>query len=738
MKGPIDLRNGPMEITVRGPLDTMQPPNRQIKSSITWLGPHTSDVVESFSVSIAMALLMNGFGSPLYQGLIETGIGTNFSPNSGYDASASQGVLSIGLDGMKSSEVPDLRSIVQSILNSKSGEAFQPYKIEGYMHQLEIALKHKTPNFGMGVMEKTLPGWFNGVDPLEGLAWNETIAAFRDRLKQPQYLERLVEKYFQNVQCLQFTMQPWEGYEADINEQEAARRVRALENVEKQDASSEAAMASLGRQELELLHEQETAQTRNIEKLPSLQIDDVSRQLDRKAVQWATNAETACLWRETATNGLTYFQFKHLFNDLPNELRLLVPLFADCLMRLGTRSRSVGDLEAEILLKTGGITIAPFSVLNPWDTQSFTEGLSVEAYALDKNVPAMLSLIRETLLEVDLSSSKAPGAIMELLESRASGALDAVAESGNKFATSVSAASLSRGSYNQEQLTGLSQVEYVVSLLQAAREDPSSLQGIIEGLKMIQSISISHSRHLACRTVCEPSQRTTNEQHLRAFFSSLPGDIAPAPQSLSDSPVPGSSTSHRAFFDLPFQVSYTGTCLQTAPYGSPDKAPLSILSQLLTHNYLHPEVREKGGAYGASASAGSVSPLFTMSSYRDPNPCNSLKTFSGAGRFARDREWSPREIGESKLSLFQAIDAPTSPMSDGSIEFMYGITEDMRQKTREQLLDVTKEDVQRVANKYLVNPEPERQAVCLLGPKKPWIADDVPRWDVKRLQMATA
>ena len=77
-------------------------------------------------------------------------------------------------------------------------------------------------------------------------------------------------------------------------------------------------------------------------------------------------------------------------------------------------------------------------------------------------------------------------------------------------------------------------------------------------------------------------------------------------------------------------------------------------------------------------------------------------------------------------------------MSDGSIEFMYGITEDMRQKTREQLLDVTKEDMQRVANKYLVNPEQERQAVCLLGPKKPWIADDVPRWDVKRLQMATA
>ena len=738
LKLPIDLHDGPLEITVRGPLDTMQPPDRQTKSSITWLGPQTSDIVENFGVSIAMALLMNGFGSPLYQGLIEAGLGTNFSPNSGYDSSAKQGVLSIGLDGMKPDDVPDLRTTIQSILTSKSGEAFQSHKVEGYMHQLEIALKHKTPNFGMGVLEKTLPGWFNGVDPLEGLAWNQTIAAFRDRLKLPRYLENLVDQYFQNSRCLQFTMQPWEGYETAMSEQEEARRLRELGRVEKKAASLEDAMSALGQQELELLLEQESAQDRNIETLPSLHVDDIARQLDRKPVLWATTSQNSCLWRETATNGLTYLQIKHLFRDLPSELRLLAPLFTECLMRLGTKTRSVGDLEAEILLKTGGITVSPFSILNPFETKSFTEGLSIDGYALDQNVPAMLSLIREVLLDVDFSSPKATAAIMELLESRASGALDSVAESGHRFASSVAAASLSRGSFNQEQLTGLAQVEYAARLLQVAREDASSLQGIVEGLKTIQSIAISNSAQLSCRVVCEPSQRTTNEQHLQTFISSLPNNVTSTESTPFDNTVPGSSLSKRAFFDLPFQVSYTGTCLQTAPYGSPDKAPLSILSQLLTHNYLHPEVREKGGAYGASASAGSVSPLFTMSSYRDPNPRNSLETFAEAGRFARDRAWSPREIEESKLSLFQAVDAPTSPMSDGSVEFMYGITEDMRQKTREQLLDVTREDVQRVADKYLVDPKPERTAVCLLGPRKPWIVDDVPKWDVRRLQMASA
>merc|ERR1712230_2155 len=127
-----------------------------------------------------------------------------------------------------------------------------------------------------------------------------------------------------------------------------------------------------------------------------------------------------------------------------------------------------------------------------------------------------------------------------------------------------------------------------------------------------------------------------------------------------------------------------------------------ILGQLLTHGFMHPEVREKGGAYGGSAGASEISSLFTMSSYRDPNPRNTTTIFERAGIFALDRSWTPRELEESKLGLFQQIDAPTSVNSDGSREFSFGITEEMEQQLRERLLDVTKDDVQRVAQQYLV------------------------------------
>jgi Zn-dependent M16 (insulinase) family peptidase len=124
-----------------------------------------------------------------------------------------------------------------------------------------------------------------------------------------------------------------------------------------------------------------------------------------------------------------------------------------------------------------------------------------------------------------------------------------------------------------------------------------------------------------------------------------------------------------------------------------------------------------------------------MSSYRDPNPRNSLSVFSRAGTYARDKSWTSRELEESKLSIFQGIDAPTSISGEASKEFMYGITEEMDQNMRERLLDVTKDDVQRVAQKYLVELPPNLKSTCILGEKKEWIEQDPDMWQVRSLKM---
>src|SRR6185369_4632759 len=111
-------------------------PDRQYKTSVSWVTGDTSDVLESFSVSLLSTLLMDGYGSPLYRGLIEAGMGADWSPNAGYDSSAKLGIFSIGLTGVQESDVPKLKGKIQEILREARDKGFDQTKIDGSLHQL--------------------------------------------------------------------------------------------------------------------------------------------------------------------------------------------------------------------------------------------------------------------------------------------------------------------------------------------------------------------------------------------------------------------------------------------------------------------------------------------------------------------------------------------------------------------------------------------------------------------------
>lgn len=728
---PRDLATGPIHVHATGPVDPMQSPDRQSKSSLSWQICSTTDLVETFSFSVATSLLMNGYGSPLYQGLIEPGLGSNFSAITGFDTSNYTSIYSIGLDGMKAEDVPQLEHKVKQILREKAHEAFQPSKVNGLLHQLEIALKHKTASFGIGLLEKVLPAWFNGTDPVDSLKWNEVVNAFKKRLEEPDFLSNMVRKYLDNDRHLVFTMTSTASYRTDGELQESKNRENVLTQLDEASVDPRRTLQTLRQQEIDLLHEQENSKDANLETLPSLHADDISRQMERRPVQMQQTGDSNVLLRETETNGITYVQAKHEIEGLGSELRELLPLFSELLLRLGTMDKTVGELETAILLKTGGISVSPFVRQDVREPSKYSEGLNISSYALNGNVSAMLDLMRTVVCEIDFTTPAAMSAVRELLESKVAGALDSVVGSGHEYAILAASAALSPSGLVREQLTGLTQIDACAKLLRRVQSQPETLYDVIDKLRTIQKLSISNSPRLSFRLVCEKAATAPNMRLLSTFKSSLPNLHILPPQ--RSSAVDSQIQPRRILFNIDSLVSYGATALRTASYHSTSTAPLIVLGQLLTHNYMHPIIREKGGAYGASASASSISSLFSMSSYRDPKPQNSLNTMAQAGVYARDKQWTPRELEEGKLAVFQQIDAPTSVMSDGSKQFMYGITEEQDQALRERLLDVTREDVQAVAEKYLVNPLPESKAACVIGSAKGWLDHE---WDIQSFKPA--
>ncbi|KAI7621290.1 hypothetical protein KC319_g18550, partial [Hortaea werneckii] len=111
---------------------------------------------------------------------------------------------------------------------------------------------------------------------------------------------------------------------------------------------------------------------------------------------------------------------------------------------------------------------------------------------------------------------------------------------------------------------------------------------------------------------------------------------------------------------------------------------------------------------------------FNFFSYRDPNPENTLKIVENAGRWASERDWTDKEMEEAKLSVFQSLDAPVSVSAEGMTRFLTGVDGEMEQKRREQLLDVSREDV-RAAAEGLQRDVQEKGNFVLLGRKKEFV-----------------
>ncbi|KAJ1329705.1 presequence protease [Microdochium nivale] len=729
-KRPVSLEGGPRSVSALGPVDPLADPDKQYKTSVSWITGETSDVLESFSMALLSSLLMDGYGSPLYKGLIESGLGTDWSPNTGYDGSAVAGIFSIGLTGVSEANVDKVKDEVRKIFQEVHAKGFEQGKIDGYLHQLELSLKHKTANFGLSVLHRLKGKWFAGTDPFDALAWNETVQAFQSKLAQGGYLEGLMDKYLLNDNTLTFTMAPSATYGADLAAEEDQRLGEKIQAAAKEAGGEEKARKFFETRELELLAEQGKTNTEDLSCLPTVYVKDIPRAKEPIAVRDEVVNGHKVQWREAPTNGLTYFRAINTFENLPDELRALIPLFTDAIMRLGTKNMSMEQLEDLIKLKTGGVSIGYHSTPSPTDFHQATEGIALTGMALDHNVPVMFDIIRKLVLETNFDSPEAALRIRQLLEASSDGVVNDIASSGHAYARRAAEAGLTRSAWYGEQISGLSQVKLITSL--AGRPETDRYEDVIEKLKQIQQLALSGD-NVRSAVTCGSESSSANASALTDFLSSRPTVSSSFPSSSK----PAFSRDIKSFYPLPYQVYYGSLALPTVSYTSKHGAPLQILAQLLTHKHLHHEIREKGGAYGGGAYMKGLDGLFGFYSYRDPNPQNTLSIMRNAGRWAVDKKWSDSDLEEAKISVFQSVDAPRSVNTEGMDRFLSGITDEMKQKRREEMLDVTKDDVREVAQAYIVDALAKggEERVVFLGAKQDWVDQS---WAVNEMNVKAA
>jgi Zn-dependent M16 (insulinase) family peptidase len=159
-------------------------------------------------------------------------------------------------------------------------------------------------------------------------------------------------------------------------------------------------------------------------------------------------------------------------------------------------------------------------------------------------------------------------------------------------------------------------------------------------------------------------------------------------------------TNFKTHFVLPMQVNYVVESIAVPGYTHPDTPKLHILSEILSQTELHREIREQGGAYAGGSSLTSNG-TFNFYSYRDPHVLQTYEAFEKSMQWASKGEMTNQDIKDSKISLFAKVDRVVEPQNKGLRKWVYGITDDMRDEYRKRLLDVSKQDLVDVAEKYL-------------------------------------
>ncbi|KAK6511384.1 Mitochondrial presequence protease [Arthrobotrys musiformis] len=687
LKVPITI-DKPIEVTVEGPVDRLSSETEQIITSLSWITCDTTDVVENFGLLVLSSLLLDGYGSPLYKALIERNIGGAYSPNTGYDAGNAKGIFTIGLQNVKTENEKLVAKEILDELHKVRQNGFDKQKVDGILHQLEISLKHKTANFGMSLMHRLQPSWFNGIDPFDTLKWNEIVAQFREQYGKGDYLEGLIEKYLLNGKTFSFTMLPSPNYEEGLEQAESQRlqeRVEGLGGLEK-------ATELLGAEELELTEVQEKAKSQDASCLPTLHVKDIPRAVDKVDFRLNKIQDVDVQWRIAPTNGLTYFRaYVKLDGYLNAEQRMHLPLYAAALFRLGTARKTMEEIEDRIKLKTGGISCSPYISTDPSNLEQHYEGLVFAGYCLDSNVAEMLELLRTVIVETSFGRISK---LHNLVKGMASGGMDEVAERGHAYAQGLASSYLTNASAASEYIGGISQVKLIADLASS-----EMYFGAVKHIEQIGLIPQQRGNDMRIAITCGQEAVADNEMHVRKYLDGLvSGRLEPSQKEFEALEIDQKKT----FVPMPFQVNYSGVALKTVPFVHKDTAALSVLAKMLTHKHLHHEIREKGGAYGGGASNSWRTGLFRFYSYRDPNPLNTLQVVRESGQVAVDKDWTERDLEEAKLSLFQDIDAPRSVNQEGMSNFLDGVTEEMKAAKREEVLDTTVDDVRKVAQKYIV------------------------------------
>ena len=680
----------PRRVTEGFPVESGEPLAQRSMVQVAWLTSPIADSFECLALALLSQLLLGHPAAPLYKALIESGLGQNLAPGTGYHDDQRETYLAAGLQGTDPEQVDAIEQLILQTLQQVADEGFSDEQIEAAIHQLEFSHREVVGDqypYALLLLMRQFGPWLHNDDPISPLLLDDNLARLRRELAAGPFFENLIRRQLlDNPHRVTLLLQP----DASLKEQQEQTLNERLAKLSAQLGEKD--RQQLVEQALELQQAQEGEE--DLSCLPTLELSDIPASERTVSCLEDELADRPLYWFAQPTNGIGYFTANLAMNDLPADLVPYVPLFGTLLPKVGAAGYNYLQMAERISAATGGIQASGAVICNPGSLDSFEVAFEIKSKALLRNQPAMFEILTDLFNAPDFSDlQRLHTVINQLSVSLENG----VPGSGHSYAARSAAAALSTCGRLREEWGGLHLVQQVKEL--AARK-PEELADFAEQMGRLAELLLCRSR-LRCALTAEEQTFAVINTSLQQFFAALPvGDQHSG--RLSELAVGEPAVGWAAAVP----VSYVARVFQTVPLLHADAAGLLVLAKVLRACYLHREVREKGGAYGGMATYDAQLGIFSMLSYRDPHLLRTLQVYRDAAEWAAAGSFNDEDIREAILAVFAGLDRPVSPAGKGQREFGYrlqGLTEVNRQTLRERILAVDRDTLQRLAATYLLD-----------------------------------
>ena len=670
---------------------------RKAQALVGWVTVPTGDSFRLLAMRVLSEVLLGNAGSPLRKALIDSKLGTAMADGSGLQDDFRETVFGAGLKDIAAEDAEKVEKVVLDTLQSLVDEGVDKAQVDAAIHHLEFEKRERSNAgfpYALKVLFTALAPYYYGGDPYSALNFDADLARLERDRKEGRFFEILIQtELLDNLHRGLLTVVP----DPELEERKRRTELERLAAIEAKLTDDE--KQKIVKEALRLKQDQEAKQ--DLSTLPTLELSDIPMKFEDVPSREATVGAATSEFFPQPTNGVTYIDIRSDFSALTSEEKDLLPLFGRVLTQSGAAGQDYVEIAKRIAAYTGGVGAAA-QVQPLAGKEDYLQSFVISGKALDRNAKPFVDLLTDLTARLEVE----PKRLKEIIAEMATRLESSIANLGFQFAILLAQSKLSSEGAINDRLQGIGMLHTMRGL---AKLQESELGDLVKKLDAIRT-KLFRTESVAVVVTCEESMIETLRELLAKFDEALPNGalnshpVKPPPLD----PIPEARTA-------PLPVAFNVRTFKTVRYQHPDAPVLLVLANYLRDTFLHRELREKGGAYGAYAQASTGGGTFYLGSYRDPNIIRTYDTFDGAVTWVTQGEVEPEALKEAILGACGDVDPLESPDIKGrreAINKLTGFTREEREKFKQRLLNVTAADLRRVTKSYLEGGRPVQATVA--------------------------